>query len=208
MNYQKVYEQIVQRARIELRVRNKSFYYENHHITPRCLGGNNMSTNLVLLTAREHFICHWLLCRMYPNSSKLAHAFHMMCFVEGSSQHRYTPSSRAMLEAKEVHARHMSAQMIGTKNHMYGKKRPDLADYNRKNKKGVPSGKKGILCPNRSGELHHMYGKHQPAELRLRWSLAKRGVKQPKIKCPHCDKVGGNSNMKRYHFERCKKIKH
>ena len=34
-------------------------YTENHHIIPKCLGGSNLEENLVNLTAREHFVCHW-----------------------------------------------------------------------------------------------------------------------------------------------------
>jgi hypothetical protein len=27
------------------------------------------------------------------------------------------------------------------------------------------------------------------------------------ITCPHCGKIGGSTNMKRYHFEHCKTLK-
>lgn len=33
-------------------------YTEKHHIIPKSLGGSNDKTNIVKLTAREHFICH------------------------------------------------------------------------------------------------------------------------------------------------------
>lgn len=36
---------------------------EEHHIIPRSLGGADTSENLVLLTAREHFIAHLLLAK-------------------------------------------------------------------------------------------------------------------------------------------------
>ena len=39
-------------------------YVESHHIIPKCMGGTNIKTNLIFLTAREHFICHLLLCHM------------------------------------------------------------------------------------------------------------------------------------------------
>jgi hypothetical protein len=39
-------------------------YSENHHIIPKSLGGDNSRSNLVFLTAREHFIAHALLTRM------------------------------------------------------------------------------------------------------------------------------------------------
>jgi hypothetical protein len=45
-------------------------YTEKHHIQPRCLGGSNDKDNLVDLTAREHFICHWLLTKMYTGEAK------------------------------------------------------------------------------------------------------------------------------------------
>lgn len=38
-------------------------YKEKHHILPRCLGGSNNKSNLVELTAKEHFIVHMLLCK-------------------------------------------------------------------------------------------------------------------------------------------------
>lgn len=45
-------------------------YKEKHHIIPRSLGGSDNKENLVDLTAREHFICHWLLTKMYTGESK------------------------------------------------------------------------------------------------------------------------------------------
>lgn len=41
-------------------------------------------------------------------------------------------------------------------------------------------------------------------EHRAKMSAARKGVPKPKIECPHCGKVGGNSAMKRYHFDNCK----
>ena len=32
-----------------------------------------------------------------------------------------------------------------------------------------------------------------------------KGKPQPQVICPHCGKTGGGSNMKRYHFDKCKK---
>lgn len=66
MNHQKIYEAIIQKAKYENRVKLSKnqegyVYYEKHHILPRCLNGSNDKENLVLLTAREHYICHKLL---------------------------------------------------------------------------------------------------------------------------------------------------
>jgi hypothetical protein len=98
MNYQKIYNQIIDRARN----RNLEGYKERHHILPKCLEGSNKKENLVELTAREHFIGHWLLCRVYPQDRKLAKAFNMMCQGKNIQQQRYVPSSRTIQEAKEL----------------------------------------------------------------------------------------------------------
>ena len=58
--YTKWYAQITERARNRI----LDTYTETHHIIPRSLGGTDDINNLVELTAREHFICHWLLTKM------------------------------------------------------------------------------------------------------------------------------------------------
>lgn len=52
-------------------------FTETHHITPKCLGGNNDESNLVKLTPREHYICHRLLLKMVKTNKqkkKMAYA--------------------------------------------------------------------------------------------------------------------------------------
>lgn len=53
-------------------------FVEKHHIIPKCKGGNNDTSNIIVLPARVHFICHYLLHKAYPNDKQLAHAFAMM----------------------------------------------------------------------------------------------------------------------------------
>jgi hypothetical protein len=45
-------------------------YKEIHHILPRCLGGKDKKSNLVALTAKEHFIIHILLCKFTIGMAK------------------------------------------------------------------------------------------------------------------------------------------
>lgn len=59
--YTKWYLQIMQRA--ELRTRPKE-YCEKHHKIPKSVGGSNAKNNLVVLTAREHILAHYLLSKM------------------------------------------------------------------------------------------------------------------------------------------------
>lgn len=74
MDYQKIYNQLIERAQN----RTLEGYKEKHHILPKCLGGNNDKENLVELTAREHFLCHMLLCEIYLKENKLKHALFLM----------------------------------------------------------------------------------------------------------------------------------
>ena len=118
MNYQKVYDQIVQRAtkeRIErLCLRKTGEYFEGHHIIPKCLGGGNTKVNIAQLTAREHFICHWLLIRIYPDNTKLSFAFWNMCNGRSNKLHqRHIPSSRQYEEIKCIIAKNVSKQFKG-----------------------------------------------------------------------------------------------
>lgn len=92
--YTKYYFSIVNSAKSAARSKTTG-YFESHHIVPKSLGGNNTKDNLILLTAREHFICHLLLLKMLPMQSnwyvKMLHAFMLL---KGSNryQHRYINS--------------------------------------------------------------------------------------------------------------------
>lgn len=73
-----------------------SGYVEKHHIVPRCLGGSSHPSNVVALTAREHFICHLLLTKMLDGLAKhkMQFALNMMLVAQKDKHLRYTPSSR------------------------------------------------------------------------------------------------------------------
>lgn len=90
MNYEKIYNQIVNRAKNRI----LECYTEKHHIIPRCMGGSDDKENLVSLTAREHFLCHHLLVRIYPENIKLKFALWAMCNMKSKRQSRYVPSSK------------------------------------------------------------------------------------------------------------------
>ena len=74
MNYQKHYDALINRARS----RTLTGYKERHHCIPRCMGGSDDKSNIVELTAREHFVCHQLLVKMYPDNQKIIYALWMM----------------------------------------------------------------------------------------------------------------------------------
>lgn len=78
MNYKRIYDEIIERAKLRgLNKRKLNYYTEKHHIIPRSMMGSNDLYNLVLLTAREHFICHQLLWKVYKNKETMF-AFYCM----------------------------------------------------------------------------------------------------------------------------------
>lgn len=96
MNYSKIYHDLINN-----RLTNplSGVYTERHHIQPRSLGGGDEESNLVDLSAREHYICHLLLTRMYevnsPEYLKMIKAHKIMAVSSGSNKQRdYKVNSR------------------------------------------------------------------------------------------------------------------
>ncbi len=67
--YSRWYHNIINTACQAQRQKYNESYFEEHHIIPKCMNGTNKKENLVLLTAREHFICHILLYKMVEEKS-------------------------------------------------------------------------------------------------------------------------------------------
>lgn len=62
MNYFLAYQRLI--AKAKARVCPKG-YVERHHVLPKALGGSDDSSNLVALTAKEHFVAHVLLAKIH-----------------------------------------------------------------------------------------------------------------------------------------------
>lgn len=88
--YYKWYVSICQAALT--RTLPKHIYTEVHHILPKSIYPEYTKTpeNLVILTAREHFICHWLLTKIIIDSRTI-YAFSMM--IPNKTSKRYRPKS-------------------------------------------------------------------------------------------------------------------
>lgn len=206
MNYELHYNKLIERAKNRL----LECYTEKHHVVPRCVGGDNSTDNLVILTAREHYVAHQLLVKMYPGHRGLAYA--AICM--GMNSHGNRPNNR-----------------------IYGwlrKKYSETPPWN-KGKTGIYS--EETIEKIRAANIGKIYSKetlkkisesvtarehtwgHKISKARTgmkrdpfseEWKKkigdAQRGVAQPKITCPHCDKNGGTSLMKRYHFNNCKQV--
>lgn len=79
MNYKKIYDQLVAKAKVRgLDRKSVDYYAEIHHIVPKCLGGDNSEENLVMFSAKEHYIAHLILARLNPDVQGLTYAAFMM----------------------------------------------------------------------------------------------------------------------------------
>jgi hypothetical protein len=109
--YYKWYTQIVDRAKLRPTTVG---YYERHHIIPKSLGGTNKLDNLVNLTAREHFICHWLLTKcVLIKVEKMQYALWVMIHSENEHQERYKINSKKYEILKKHLSLVFSRQHIG-----------------------------------------------------------------------------------------------
>lgn len=142
MNYIKIYERIIESSKNRI----ADGYTEKHHILPRCMGGGDEKENIAVLTAREHFICHWLLYKHYRIKS-LAFAWHMMKMnLRGA---RYT--SRSFKYAKEAFSKAMTEFNTGRVASDETRRKQSIA------KKGCIPWNKGIRVKHKKSQLRIDY---------------------------------------------------
>lgn len=219
--YDKWYSNIISNAQIRVNV--PGTYVEKHHIVPRSLGGSDDVTNLVKLTAREHFICHWLLTKMHTGIArgKMINAMYMM---QGQSTHqkRYESkiTSRIYNTLRAEYAQYISKMNTG---------RVQPADENAR-QIAAQTGRTrdpfsaewcAKLSAASSGEGNSRYGavlseetkkkmsikakgRKQSAETIAKKAAAITGSKREKILCIHCSKLIAVNGYARWHGANCK----
>lgn len=129
MNYQKIYDAICLKAKTRTAPLG---YVEKHHVLPRSLGGTDDENNIVVLSAREHFVAHRLLARI-TDHPKMWMAFNFMAHT-GNVLHKFKciPWASKNYEKERIAcSKTFSKISKGKNNPMYGKPRKDLAEYNR-----------------------------------------------------------------------------
>lgn len=226
MNYTKIYQNILDNAKKSSRKKCSKHYFEKHHITPKCLGGDDSVDNLVLLTAKEHYVCHHILTKIYPDSTALQRAYWMMNTVISPNQNRYKSTSRNYDSCKK------QIQKIQSDNWKDKTKNPNYTN----SKVGEKNPMFGV---RRFGKDNPFWGKSHSNESMIKMRDAKKqyyknnenntkdtiwindGISNKrhpikeeipngynigtiKKECPHCLLLVGGANAKRYHFNNCK----
>ena len=171
------------------------------------MGGTNAKSNIVKLTAREHFICHWLLTKMTTGDykNKMTYAHWRMVNTKNSNRHIVTSKTYefARLEFDKINRGRIASEETrqkqrvpktnetkeklklyrGNNHHGFGKKRPEHGQCISGDKNPM---KNPSIVVKLSGNNH--------------WS------KNPKNRqvCEHCQKDIDKSNYKMYHGDNCK----
>jgi hypothetical protein len=155
MNHQKIYNNIIETAKKQNRIKlnktdNDYIYYEKHHILPKCLNGSEEKENKILLTAKEHYICHKLLTYIFKENRKIVNAFHRMTF---DKRGRHNISSRDYAYARELKSNTPISEESKEKNRQTHLKNPFYEEKKQKQKE------------NNFGENNPMYGRKQSKEM-------------------------------------------
>ena len=104
MNYKNIYSSLIEKAKQRVSLEG---YFEKHHIIPKSLGGHKTDpSNLVALTAREHFIAHMLLAKTHGGTQ-----WHAIDRMRGNAG--YYVNSRLYEIAKRENAKVVSARFKG-----------------------------------------------------------------------------------------------
>ena len=176
--YNQWYTNITERAKNRV----LETYTESHHIIPRSLGGGDEADNLVNLTAREHFVCHWLLVKMTAGQDhhKMLNALRMMR-AEKQGQQRYNTkiTARVYENIKQEYAKLQSESLKGKGNGFYGKTHtPEAREKIRQKNLG------NKLTPEQHARLvANTTGKKKPPitdEHRAKLSAAQSGKNNPR----------------------------
>lgn len=163
MNYLKTYIAIIKKARREDRCKGGSTYYERHHIKPKALYPKftECKWNTVLLTAREHYICHWLLAKIYGKG--MWHAFWAMNQQIGK-RNRYKSSIGYAL-CKAEYSKHMKSDLNPQKLNPHNKGKAKDLSHRARISETLKNADRNHLCPHcnkgftKSGLSCHLAGK-------------------------------------------------
>ena len=155
--YKKLYFSIITRSQDESREYNSSLH-EKHHIVPTSLGGKNSLDNIVVLTFREHFVCHLLLTKF-----TLSQAKHKMHCALRMMMNKSKYNNRVLTQRQYELARYslskikrkmspefctkQSLKKLGENNPMYDKKHsPETIEKIRNSTLNVLSKTYNFLC--------------------------------------------------------------
>jgi len=187
-------------------------YVEKHHIKPKSMFPDlkNDPLNIIKLTARQHYIAHWMLHKAYGGLMSIA-----MTRMKSSNQftERYWKMNSSMYKSLRIEAARVSSEL------QKGKPKPPLTEETKlkmsQSKQGVP-----LSIEHRKAIGEGIKGRTLTDETKLKISQSKVGItpnrvvtpeylalmKRPKKKsyCEHCNLEVAPNIMIRFHGDKCK----
>lgn len=179
MNHRKVYQQLVDYAKSR-NLTKKDCYIEQHHIIPRSEGGTDDKSNLVNLTAREHYIAHLLLAKIYDDDAM--HSAVVFMQTGHLKDRTFKFNSHLYSKLRNNFSALRSAKMSGDKNPFFGKHSPMFGRHHSANAKQRIS----LSCKGKKhnrGFIAWNKGKHQSEEVRNKISTTLKGKPHPHKGC-------------------------
>lgn len=179
--YQTWYNAVIQYAKSRP---TPAGYTEVHHVLPRSMGGSNNPDNLVVLTAKEHFVCHLLLTKMYTGEDRrnMVYALWGMANQKNKSQQRHKLTSRQYASIRKQVAEALSETRKGQTPWNKGIPQPQtVKDKISAALQGKPSKNKGrTISPEWREKLRQAnLGKKRSAESVAKQAATMTGTKRP-----------------------------
>ncbi len=196
--YTNTYWNLISSREILNRVFDNKLHHK-HHIIPLSLGGKDIEENKIILTFKEHYICHLLLIEMVEGieKSKMIYAFFRF------HDERYF-SARSFNLLMKTH----SINLCGENNPFYNKKHSEktkkyIGESTKKRKnyyeiwiekygKIVGDEKNKLMLEKRSesisGEKHPFYNKKHTEKTIIKMKIARKG-KKPSLGMKHSEET-------------------
>jgi hypothetical protein len=206
--YAKCYYNIINKSlqanRKKLSKNNKDYvYYESHHIIPKSIKPEFKdlklnSWNKVLLTPKEHFICHLLLTKMLTGTDKNKMVYALWTMTNQSNKHQHRFHSNLYSTYKIKMQESLSSDRKGKSLiDLYGEEKANEIKANMKSRKTRgPSSPEQFLARSTQMKERH---KTNP------WKrFMQTNGQLPKKECPYCAKIMDVGNYGRYHGDKCK----
>lgn len=203
-------------------------YTEKHHICmssmfPELSCFKEFPWNCAILTARQHYIAHLILWKCYRNRQS-AFAFHIMAHGNSNGKRYSIRLSRVyenllkdckMLNSGPNHplfgTKRTEESKINQKLAVTGKKQSEdhikkrtsaMLATKQKNKENGVSYELSDATKQKISEA--TLGKAKPMTDEHKANLKCHTNNTTTVICPHCSKMGQLTNMKRWHFDKCK----
>lgn len=223
MNYKKIHDNIINKAKSENRNKSSGIF-ELHHIKMKSIYPKLKydPNNLVLLTPKEHFLIHYLLWKMNPNDRRYRDPIFMF-------KHKGAKNSRLYEAARIDHIKEMKYNNPSTNLSEKAKesksnklKKYVKTEQHRKNiskaNKGKTPRKGAVLTEDTktkiSNSVKQWYkniGVSEETRQKIREAstgrkhtketinlMAIKASNRKKWKCPHCDKQYDGGNLKQH----------